>query len=248
MGKSFVNEVDLAGECYHPREVFFYCDNCKGLVRVTLGCGKRFASFCPDCAKRWKRRTFAKYYRGVLVMKHPKFLTLTLKKVKGRIEARLRSLWEMKKYLFKRLARLGYKIPSWCGVIEPPNHIHLILDACYIPQKLISSIWKEITGDSFIVDIRQVNGNDLRQVAAYITKYLTKASNWEGINLDYLAGFHLIGSWKLPPGPPPTAVCLCGIRALKRIDSDGFYCLYMHNEREIDRYLKDDALKITVVP
>jgi len=233
VGQSFVNDVDLAEGCNSPRLIYFECKECKRLVKVSIGCGKRFESFCPSCAARWRRRTFAKYYKGVLSMKTPKFLTLTLKKTGGRIEKRLLELWSMKKYLFKQLKRRGYSIPSWCGVIEPPNHIHLVVDCQYIPQRVISELWMEITGDSFIIDIRKVNANDLRQVAAYITKYLTKASNWEGVNLDLLKGFHLIGSWRLPPRAPPQAICICGVRNLQKLPEDGYYALFMYQERKI---------------
>lgn len=237
MGESYVNDCDLAEGCTNPREVYFLCRHCGRPTKVVIGCGKRFESFCPACAARWRRRTFTRYYRGVCAMHLPKFLTLTLRKDGGRMEARLKGLWEAKKYLFKKLKRLGYSIPSWCGVIEPPNHIHLVIDTRYIPQSLISELWEGITGDSYIVDIRKVNSGDLRQVAAYITKYLTKASNWEGINLDKLAGFHLIGSWNLPPGPPKQSLCICGVRALYRVDAEGFYAVVTGNDRIIRRLI-----------
>lgn len=213
------------------------------LIEVTVGCGKRFDSFCPDCAKRWRTKTFVKYYRGVFGMKNPRFLTLTLKKSGGRIEKRLMLIWEMKKLLFKYLARRGYKIASWLGVIEPPNHIHLVVDTKWIPQHEISNIWKKITGDSFIVDIRPVSAADPRKVAAYITKYLTKASSWEGVNLDLLKGFHLIGSWKLPPKPPKppdSSLCICGTTAkLVILTDEGFHVLYNFQEAQVREILRE---------
>lgn len=124
----------------------------------------------------------------------------------------------LRKAAFKEIRRRGYKIASWVAVIEPPNHIHLVINSEFIPQRELSNIWKTVTGDSFIVDIRKVNmGRNPKAVAAYITKYLAKASQWSGINLDRLEGFHLIGSMGLPPKPNGTGICVCGIKDLMKI-------------------------------
>jgi len=151
-------------------------------------------------------------------MKHPKLMTLTLKKVVGNVEDRLLGLWELRKAAFKEIRRRGYLLNSWVAVIEPPNHIHLVIDSEFIPQRELSQIWRTVTGDSFIVDIRKVNmGRNPKPVASYLTKYLSKASKWDGINLDRLEGFHLIGSMGLPPRTPPRPVCVCGIRHLLKL-------------------------------
>lgn len=212
-------EADVSGDCGEPRHVYFRCGNCERLVKITVGCGKRFETFCPSCAKRWRNRTFRKYWAAVVIMKAPKLMTLTLKKHTGDDAARLLGLWELRKAAFKEIRRRGYSIRSWVAVIEPPNHIHLIVDSEFIPQRELSQIWHTVTGDSFIVDIRKVNvGRSPKAVAVYITKYLSKASKWEGINLDRLEGFHLIGSNGLPPRTPPRAICVCDVRALVKID------------------------------
>jgi len=172
-------EADFSGGCTDPQTFFFQCSHCSRPVKIKLGCGKRFEYFCRPCAKRWRGRTFKRYYRTVVTFKNPRFLTLTLRKsVDGnKMQNRLMSLWKMKKYLFKRLARAGYKIVHWVATIEPPNHIHLIIDSNYIPQYEISEVWEEVTGDSYIVDIRRISRNDLTQIAAYIVKYLARRVN-----------------------------------------------------------------------
>lgn len=244
MGKSYVTEVDIAGDCPNPRQFFLQCKTCGTLARITVGCGSRFSYFCDECSKRWRKKTFARYFKAVVAMKNPKFLTLTLKKQRGRLTDRLMMMWDMKKYLFKKLSRLGYKIPSWVGVIEPPNHIHLIIDSQYIPQRIISELWLSITNDSYIVDVRKVNGSDLSQVAAYITKYLTKASTWDGINLDMLKGFHLVGAWGLPKSSPRRPLCICGVPGFNRLDSEGFYVQYNFNEKVVAKLIKDNPLHL----
>jgi len=240
-------ESDYSDGCDHPRDVFFECGVCGRLHKVTVGCGKRFEYFCPTCSKRWRSKTFVKYFKAVNCMHDPKFLTLTLKKQQGRMTERLLELWGMKKKLFKYLSRLGYKIPSWVGVIEPPNHVHLIIDSRYIPYDIIRDLWRSVTKDSYIIDIRQVSKNDPKAIAGYITKYLSKAANWTGINLDLLAGFHLIGSWHLPPAPPRSPMCPCGVSCLHSIPEEGYYVLRRFYDRNVSSvamrfYLTDEEL------
>ena len=234
-------EIDHSRGCANPNTFFFECPSCGRPVKIRMGCGKRFDYFCAACAKHWRNKLFKRYFKAVCTFKNPKFLTLTLKKTSDcmRMTARLKKLWEMKRYLFKRLKLQGYKVERWVGVIEPPNHIHLVIDSGYIPQCEISGIWNEVTGDSYIVDIREVNiQGDLRKVAAYLTKYISKASKWEGINLDLLEGFHLCGSWGLPPKREGNPICVCGTyRKLHRLSYEDYIAtLWIPNE------MKPDAL------
>lgn len=139
---------------------------------------------------------------------------------------RLMMLWKFKTAAFKEIKRRGYIIRSWLGVIEPPNHIHLVIDSDFIPVHEISDIWKTKTGDSYIVDIRKINAKkDPRQAAAYITKYLSKASAWVGINLDRLEGFHLIGSRGCPKFTPK-CICVCGVRGLMKMTTYDWFAEY----------------------
>lgn len=218
-------DFDKSDGCSRPREFFFECPDCNRPIRITMGCGNRFDSFCPACSKKWQRKTRNRFLTGTNNMISPKFLTLTLRKDGGRMEERLLSLWAMRKRLFFYLKRAGYKIKSWCGVIEPPNHVHLIVDMDYIPKSVISETWKTITGDSFIVDIRKINAfGDPRTVYSYVTKYMSKASSWTGINLEKLKGFHLIGSLGLTVNRSRKPVCICGSdRCLERRTADFWY-------------------------
>ena len=118
----------------------------------------------------------------------------------------------MRKALFRKLRELGYDIGGWCGCVEPPNHVHLVIDCKkFIFQPEISKIWHSITGDSFIVDIRAVKGNNdgYRRSVDYISKYINKISNWKGLNLEILKGFHIINSNGLVPCEKRFLECPC---------------------------------------
>ncbi len=54
-------------------------------------------------------------------------------------------------------------------------HLHILCVGRWIAQSTLSSTWDQITGGSFVVDIRAVR--DLDQVASYVVKYATKPMN-----------------------------------------------------------------------
>lgn len=51
-------------------------------------------------------------------------------------------------------------------------HLHLLMESKYIDQGALSECWRMITKDSFIVDIRRVESEEV--ASRYVTKYVTK--------------------------------------------------------------------------
>jgi len=51
-------------------------------------------------------------------------------------------------------------------------HLHVLIEGSYFAQQTIAKLWKEITKDSCIVDIRRADNKD--GITRYITKYITK--------------------------------------------------------------------------
>jgi hypothetical protein len=51
-------------------------------------------------------------------------------------------------------------------------HIHIIAEGGFLNQSRLSDKWKEITGDSWIVDVRYVR--DRGEVIRYVAKYASK--------------------------------------------------------------------------
>jgi uncharacterized protein (DUF1330 family) len=51
-------------------------------------------------------------------------------------------------------------------------HVHMVADAYFIPVKLLSKHWREITKYSFVVDIREIWYR--RGALGYVLKYLCK--------------------------------------------------------------------------
>lgn len=197
--------VDRAGACEHKSTYYFRCTKSEHLIELVTGCHSRFASQCPVCSAKWAGMNRKRFGEAIDRMDHPIFMTLTLTK-KVTIDDNLNRIWQCRKALFKRLRREGYKIRSWIGVVEDGNHLHLVLDSNYIPQRNISKIWKAVTGDSYIVDIRAVKGS--RGASAYISKYLTKGL---GIDVDpaLLKGFHVVQTNGVKALPKNKFVCPC---------------------------------------
>lgn len=54
-------------------------------------------------------------------------------------------------------------------------HFHCLIEGTWLDQKELKTVWNDITGDSYIVDIRRPANNDT--VCRYVTKYASKPFN-----------------------------------------------------------------------
>jgi len=201
--------LDYSKDCDNAREFFFKCTADDLNYGMLVACHKRFACQCPECSKRWKKKKIAQFIKAVDAMRNPKFLTLTLTRRRSSYE-NLDRAWNMRRELFKRIRKKGYKIDSWIGVIEFPVHIHLVIDCQkFVPQPFIKAIWHTITGDSYIVHIKRC-GDRLRMVW-YLSKYLGKGLGDLSLNADEIKGFHIVQSYNLPSYMPKPKICpVCG--------------------------------------
>lgn len=197
--------IDHSGGCEHGKEYFFVCEKEGRPISVTFGCNKRYATICPVCSQKWASAKARWIYDAILDMNAPKFITLTLFKRLDKYE-NLNRLWDCRNALFKALRRKGFRIKSWVGVVELPNHVHIVADTTYIPQRTISELWKTITGDSFIIDIRAVRSK--KGSARYLSKYLSKSLAYD-LDPERFKGFHVVQSWGVARRPKNALVCPC---------------------------------------
>lgn len=217
--------VDYASGCKDARIFHVLNETCEHGVAIAVGCGNRFKCFCEHCSRSWQRKTRARFFDAISCYQRPKFLTLTLKKHKGRFN--FFRIWEMRKALFRKLRDAGHVIRSWVGCVEFPNHVHMVIDSDYLPQWEISNYWHTVTGDSFYVDIRALKASDYsyRKAIAYISKYITKIVEFPSVKYSDFAGFHLIGSYGNFVMPQRTLVCpICSCKGhWIRISEEEFY-------------------------
>lgn len=59
------------------------------------------------------------------------------------------------------------------GLYHP--HLHVLAEGTFVEQRDLCATWHAITGDSFIVDVREVT--DPQKRASYVTKYATKPAD-----------------------------------------------------------------------
>lgn len=155
-----------------------YCASCGKEDTRTNRCGIRI---CPKCAGFLFKRTQARVM-ALLRQFHnaPSFLTLTAPPESFSMQEGKSKLFHAFKLLVRKLHRRGFTICAHVKVYELTresgrlnHHLHVLMDAKFIPQKLISDLWNEAL-HAPIVWIQRL----ARQGAAsYLSKYVSKGSN-----------------------------------------------------------------------
>lgn len=142
---------------------------------MKYACGHKLCGRCAGLTRWRKVKDLWPLVRG---WKHPRFLTLTFKS-----RHRLRRDWIRRQMAclrafledpnMKQLLRGG--IWTWEVTYNQRlkmwhPHFHILYDGAYLRERednLVSGAWFEITGDSFVVDVRDVIPKDLmRRMAA----------------------------------------------------------------------------------
>lgn len=158
-------------------------------------CGSNFRVKCDRCHDRFCVPCAAA--RGATMraqlMAHSegrtlKMLTLTLRGT-GQPLAELLDRINKHFRAFRALPLWKSKVRGGVGIIEAKIgkggerwhvHLHCLIEAGYVDQKLLSQAWLAVTGDSFVVDIRPVQGAE--KGIRYVTKYLSKPFDSTVIN------------------------------------------------------------------
>ncbi len=135
--------------------------------------------------QKYFKRLYAKLHSQLKISsKNYTFCTLTYDRKKWSENQAAMLLPEHLKEFFRRL-RKRVKNLQYFWVVELTKvgmvHIHLIFNQ-FVFHKVIRAIWYHITR-SYITDIRKI---PCRNVAAYVTKYLTKQSKHSENQFDYM--------------------------------------------------------------
>lgn len=142
--------------------------------------------FCPNCS-RLRASTIAENLHRWIKDRRCRFLTLTLKGGVQPLHVQLRRLYDSfrrlrETVLWKRCVRGGaafleIKIGKHSGMWHP--HLHCIVEGKYIDIRELKPTWERITNGSHQVDIRDIR--DRSKVASYVTKYVSKPFDHDGI-------------------------------------------------------------------
>ena len=129
---------------------------------------------CPICGQRNAFRLRKRIIQGNTDdLKY--FLTLTLRKNNDSIKYNVMKISEMFAILKKRMRRLEpnfkyFKVIEFTKQNMP--HYHILMNV-YISKAKIKEMWREITYDSYIVDIQKLRQKNYN----YILKYLLKTAD-----------------------------------------------------------------------
>jgi hypothetical protein len=129
-----------------------------------------------------------------------KLVTLTQKN-RGSLEGCVEDLREA----WKKLRRHSPYKDIWQGglyAVEAINkgrgwhvHLHVLVEGGYVSQRRLARDWQELTGDSFIVDIREVEAlYGLKYTLKYLKKSPTVAGHRDEYN-EVLKGTRLVQAW-----------------------------------------------------
>lgn len=165
-----------------------------GMVRCCWGyCRDRL---CPTCQRLRGRDLARKCEAAISRMDAPRLLTLTLAHRPDGLGSELRRLGEA----FRKLRRLdGWKRRvrggawsievTWSERTESWHaHLHVIVDGEFFPQRVLSEMWRDVTGDSYIVDVRAISSR--ARAAKYVATYVAKPAGlaqWPGSRIREFA-------------------------------------------------------------
>ena len=151
------------------------CERCGFTVTIRHHCKLKA---CPSCASLRAFHIQKRYLKAINQFKEPKLWTLTIRSTK-QLRHGVRKIREAftklrRRKPFNRLLKGGiYAIeanPHEDGTWNV--HIHILCEAKYIPQHYLSRVWQEITGDSYVVDVRRAYSP--KKGLKYLLEYLAK--------------------------------------------------------------------------
>lgn len=175
----------------HKHEARDFCDN-----KLTV-LGSCYLRCCPKCIEARKRR-YAKLFRSTIEsFERIAVLTLTFKDSHALSKAKMQ---EFRNHVCNFMRRLRYhksyeiKFIRVLEIVPKADgwyyHYHILIDMPYIKQDILSRMWKEVTGDSFVVWIEVLKNNNgvpighlwkrlsnrqkVSNALNYVAKYLSK--------------------------------------------------------------------------
>ena len=150
---------------------------------------------CPDCSKRHTARFMSRFLPALkkLLTLHPEYrlrsLTFTTRKQLGSAgfkEAATNGFDLIQKSMLKTVGKKWNKngagmLANWeVGTNGNKLHYHCIYFGPWVDQKILSSAWHDMTGDSFVVWVAAIKHNDgnwqgaVSEVLKYATKFYSE--------------------------------------------------------------------------
>lgn len=258
-------EADNYRNCLRFRRVY-HCKKCLHNYGLKFSCNSRM---CDKCGRRIYVKLFEGLYRELMPYWSerqktygPKLLTLTFAgdRWKGRLPTKhdlARCQREVREFVIRfyskhkgKRSRNGnwYQTKTWRGagclaVVELAGdnhlHFHFLVYGPYIAQAALSRAWLNLTGDSYIVDIRKAQSP--KDAVRYILKYLSKPPAHVSIKSTAAWAWLMKGRRKMA-----TYGVLFNRRSRpERRDRPSFVCLF-DGEKLTYRGLSEDPKKVLI--
>lgn len=159
----------------------------KKLRVMSSRCKLRWCPICRDVSRRIVTTAVDKWLK---IQKFPKMITLTLQHSDDPLQLQITKLYDC----FRRLRRRAYfqrlitggvwffqlKFNSTSEQWHP--HIHCLVAGKFLPHARLKALWLEITGDSYVVDIRPVK--DLENASTEVARYATSPADITSVDLQ----------------------------------------------------------------
>jgi hypothetical protein len=171
-GSGCVVEMTGNGDKVRLKACYCHSKHCEPCMRSK---GNKIAGNLRD---RLSLEANGRYRFITLTLKHrPQPLAMQIKRLYQAFK-KMRNYREWKESQHGGAAMLEVKYEAQTGFWHP--HLHLVSEGNFLHKRELSAMWKQATGDSYIVDIRQMK--DSKEVAHYVTKYISKGTSptvWE---------------------------------------------------------------------
>lgn len=176
-----------AGENHKALERFCTCGSIAWVMKSDDTTGRHRLQ-CSHCRSRWcvpcaveKARLIARNVKAFTEKRTVRFVTFTLRHTTQPLTEQMdrlaRSFKELRRKPQYRRAMNGgvffFEIKLNRDGTHWHPHLHALVEGEFIAQQMLSTDWKTVTGDSYVVDIRKVPNNGC--VAGYVAKYAGKA-------------------------------------------------------------------------
>jgi hypothetical protein len=174
-----LKEAESVRKC-GERFIAYKAECCGDTLAYSLSCGHRL---CPVCMVKRSVRLSSKVEKLIKKMENTKHIVLTAKNVLKIDKAYFKWLRECfvklrHRDIFSKCVGGFYSIETTYNskLKNWHVHIHIVIDVPYILKSDLSEVWKEITGNSYIVDIHEIK-NPL-EVAREVAKYVVKPGDF----------------------------------------------------------------------
>ena len=177
----------------------------KKLRVMSSRCKLRWCPICRDVSRMIVTHAVDDWLK---VQKYPKMITLTLLHSDDPLQLQINRIYKAfqklrRRAYFQRLITGGvwFFQLKWNSTTKQWHpHIHCLVAGKFLPHNRLKKLWHEITGDSYVVDIRPVKDleNASTEVARYATSPadITKMPYEQALDVYYATkGRKICGSW-----------------------------------------------------